>query len=103
MTEPELIEAMARAACAAYGINEDAPSLGRDMKTRPALRNREIEMRAALEAIKANGCKVIEREPTPMMTAEGWPNTSIPDDLRVITKWYQAMFDAAPAWPGEGR
>ena len=83
MTEPELIEAMARA------IEMAESEIGRpDWK-------RRFKARAALEAIKAKGCKVIERPPTRMKDFHSGAGVAHTIRTGPAKDW-----DAAPWWPG---
>ena len=69
--EGDLIEAMARAMCDAYGIAPDAASMGRDNVTRSAIENRIKELRAAVSAAAERGYVLVPKEPTEEMKRLG--------------------------------
>lgn len=52
--EEKLVEECAHAMVESYGIEADAPSLGRDGKARAAIENRKIELRAVIPLIQAD-------------------------------------------------
>lgn len=51
--DEKLTEECALAMIEAYGIEADAPSMGRDSRTRTAIENRKIELRAVIPLVQA--------------------------------------------------
>ena len=95
MTEDELVGVMARAIAK---IKSDDPIDFLGMAD------------AALEAIAAAGCKVMEREPTAEMRGAWFEFSNDlsragrnPSDGMWSAEFYHRYFDAAPSWPGEKR
>ena len=114
MTEDELIEAMAKAMFedvrAHLGTTRDSPLWTWELAEENVKQYWRRKARVALQALKAKGCKVTERELSEaafdaMGKVSGQRSACTCGGA--ITQWainkWPEMFDAAPWWPGEGR
>ena len=118
MTEREIVEAMAKA----LWKFSNPRRLWAHLSKMESGYYRDMA-RAALEALKTAGCKMMEREPTQAEIVAGCktPKMKLVEGAMIMAQvhgakyqdWLwnnsplaearRAMFDAAPWWPGEGK
>lgn len=102
MTEDEIIETRAKAIYSAI-VNHPSPGVEWRVSERASFQAAcRAAARAALEALKAAGLKLMEREPTKEMRCACRDDYMTSDKEALARLDWIDMWDAAPWWPGEG-
>lgn len=94
--EKQLLDVMAKAAFDERRKGREGDFLTWDMLGILSQGNVKLEIRAALLAAQAEGAEMVPRNPTPDMTATGWPSRAVEGDLRMIWGFYSDMLSANP-------